>query len=129
MKKLVSLCEAIARQEGWEIPSSRCRRNHNPGNIRSSRFATNHGQIGIDDEGFAVFASDAHGFIALSLLLEVSYVELTLRKALYKYAPPSDHNDTEAYIRSVSEMTGIDADEKLTPTMFALSGDESITTR
>ena len=37
----------------------------------------------------------------------------TLRGVISRWAPPSDNNDTEAYIRNVSQKTGIKPDEKI----------------
>jgi hypothetical protein len=37
----------------------------------------------------------------------------TIRGVISRWAPPSDNNDTEAYIRNVSQKTGIKPDEKI----------------
>lgn len=108
---------AIAEHEGWMPPSekngfkgSRSYRNHNPGNLRSSPFAHS------TDGGYAVFANDFVGFNALQWdLLQKSRGNTvtglngksTLRELIYVWAPPSDSNDTEAYIRSVVRATGL----------------------
>lgn len=110
----MNILEAIAKQEGFDVPGSRAQRNHNPGNIVYGTFATHHGATGEDrdgihpgEPGFAVFPDDMIGFRALaSLLAAPRYNKLTIREAIYIYAPPED-NDTAAYIRNICEMTGL----------------------
>lgn len=92
----------IVRQDG-----SRAWRNNNPGNIRMGDFTKSAGAIG-DDGAFAIFPDEKGGFAALSKLLRgPTYSVLTLRKAMLRYAPPSDDNDTEAYIAALVEKTKI----------------------
>ena len=110
--QMISLCEAIARQEGWLRPDSRCRRNHNPGNIEYSAFARAHGATG-NDGVYAVFPDDTTGWHAMSTLLLVGYLNLTMAQAITKWAPPRA-NDTAAYIANVQEWTGITPDTRLT---------------
>jgi hypothetical protein len=113
---MISFCEAIARQEGWLDPTSRCRRNHNPGNIEYSEFARAHGASG-NDGVYAVFPDDATGWRAMSTLLQIGYLNLTMAQAITKWAPP-EQNDTEAYIANVQEWTGIAPDTRLTYPMI-----------
>ena len=58
MTRLESLCAAIQKNEGW-YPLSRSWRNNNPGNLRSSPFASS------ARGGFAQFANYASGWLAL----------------------------------------------------------------
>ena len=90
-------------------------RNNNPGNIRDSEFARKNGSIGKDDKGFAVFDSKDSGSKAMDGLLQ-NYARNgkdTISSILNKWAPPSDSNDTDAYIARVSQETGIDPNKKL----------------
>ncbi|PWV99207.1 uncharacterized protein DUF2272 [Hoeflea marina] len=85
-------------------------RQNNPGNIRPGNFSTTHGAIG-EAGNFAIFPSESVGFDAiLQLLSGPSYRDLTLEKAMLKYAPPEDSNNTEQYIVAIVSQTGIARD-------------------
>lgn len=85
---------------------SRSWRNFNPGNIRAGSFAQSQGSIG-DDGAFAIFPDERAGTEAIvSLLQTVSYVNLTLQQAIFRYAPPSE-NDSQKYLDFVVNKTGI----------------------
>lgn len=75
--------------------------NNNPGNIK---FA---GQPDAEpgDKGFAKFKSPEAGYSALRDHIEKRQ-GLTLEKYLSAYAPPTDGNDTEGYIRDASKVLG-----------------------
>lgn len=121
--KIEALMLAIASHEGWEPPASgdtsggsRAYRNHNPGNLRASPFAWS------TVDGFAVFRSDFVGFMALhwDLMQKARGNTVTglderssIRQLIYVWAPPSDNNDTEAYVRSVVEKMGVSASTTL----------------
>jgi hypothetical protein len=123
MLKLERLMLAIAEQEGWtnsiENPNligSRSWRNKNPGNLRSSPFAA-----GTRDR-FAVFNTEALGWEALrwDILQKAKGNTVTglngkstLSQLIHVWAPPSDNNDSLAYIRNIVKMTGIPADTTL----------------
>mgnify|MGYP005862859681 CR=1 FL=1 len=118
-QKVDDLMRAIARHEGWHpvgspdfIAGSRSFRHHNPGNLRKSPFEI----FNIDN--FSVFESDFIGYMALHWdLLQKSRGstvtglngQSTLRELLFIWAPPSDNNDTEAYVRSVERSMGVPA--------------------
>lgn len=88
---------------------SRSWRNNNPGNIIDGAFAENHGAIG-DDGKMAVFPDEAVGRAAvLALLTGQKYRNLSIRDAMYRYAPPSDNNDTDAYIAAIVATVGVSA--------------------
>ncbi len=122
-RKVDALMMAIAHHEGWHPPAdgdtsggSRAYRNHNPGNLRSSPYA--HSTV----DGFAVFRNDFVGFMALHWdLLQKSRGntvtgltgQSTIRDLIYVWAPPSDNNDTEAYIASVERSMGVPASTTL----------------
>ena len=113
----MTFCEAIARQEGWLVATSRARRNHNPGNIRAGYFANNHGAFG-SDGAFAIFRTDQDGFNAMSELLEGWYHGDTVQQALTRYAPPSENN-TPRYVADVCEWTGLTPTSLLTAYILA----------
>lgn len=85
---------------------SRAWRNFNPGNIEKGSFAEAQGSIGADTR-FAIFPSEAVGLAAVvSLLSSLSYRDLTLEKAINRYAPPSENN-TAGYVAFVTKQTGL----------------------
>lgn len=90
-------------------------RNNNPGNIRYGDWAKNHGAIGKDKDGFAVFPDKDMGSRAMDTLLK-RYIEKdgrkTVRSIVSKYAPPSE-NDTESYIARVSKKLGVKDNDSL----------------
>jgi hypothetical protein len=89
---------------------SRAWRNNNPGNIKDTDFAREHGAIGRDADGFAIFPDEDTGTQALVDLLNTdTYQGLTLGEAFERYAPPSE-NETENYIENIENWTGLDAD-------------------
>jgi hypothetical protein len=116
MLKIERLIYAMAEQEGW-IPlssspiynGSRSYRHHNPGNLRSSPF-----EIGKKD-GFSIFNTDIDGFSAFKWdiiqkakgnTITGLNGESTLTDLIYKWAPSSDNNDPNSYLRGVMARTG-----------------------
>ncbi|WP_256119878.1 lytic transglycosylase domain-containing protein [Escherichia coli] len=83
-------------------------RNNNPGNLRAARNASG------TDGAFVTFNSPDDGLSALARQLRLygSRGVNTVEGIIGKYAPPTENN-TAAYIRSVSDMTGFSADQKL----------------
>lgn len=82
---------------------------NNPGNLRSWKgYPTEH--------GFAKFPSADVGIRAMGAQLRLygsrDHLD-TLRQIISKYAPESDHNDTDAYVRDVSSKTGFKPDQRL----------------
>lgn len=91
---------------------SRAWRNNNPGNLRKSQFASEQGAIG-EAGGFAVFATQEAGRLALKALLQTeTYGKLTIEEAVKRYAPPSE-NGTAAYTKNLIKLTGLDVKTKL----------------
>jgi len=94
-------------------------RFNNPGNMRppGKRVITTHiGRATMrDGKQFLIFPDYATGRAELKRLLRDpdSYAQRTLAQAIPKFAPQSDHNDPDRYIRSVSERTGVAADTQL----------------
>ena len=96
-------------------------RNNNPGNIGRTDIAWE--GLATPDEmtpeqqeetRFAVFSAPEWGFRALARDLHSKWVRGldTIRKIITVYAPPSE-NDTEAYIRAVSNMMQVSPDQPL----------------
>ena len=92
-------------------------RNHNPLNIRRSKDQWKGMAEVQSDRAFVQFKSLEYGWRAAFYLLTRTYYHkyrlYTIRGIISRWAPPQDHNDTEAYIRNVSRLTGIDPDEPL----------------
>lgn len=99
---------AVAREEGWLDPTSRPRRNNNPGDIEAGRFATAHGATAADGR-YAIFPTADVGFAAMrALFLCPGYDGLTVAQAIARYAPSSENN-TVRYISNVCEWAGCKA--------------------
>jgi hypothetical protein len=83
-------------------------RDNNPGNLR---YAPNQ-EIGHNDSQsgrFAIFENPGLGAATQDrVLFGPNYRDLSISDTLYKYAPPSDNNDTEAYIADVTRRSGLD---------------------
>lgn len=85
-------------------------RNNNPGNIKDDGTLWQ-GRVGSDGV-FNIFQDTSWGIRALATDLsnKVKSGNDTIRKIVYKYAPPSE-NQTEAYVKAVAASTGIGADQ------------------
>lgn len=89
--------------------------NCNPGNIRRSRVRYKGERHPSLDPSFKQFESMEWGYRAMFILLDTyrrRYGLDTLRGMISRYAPPEE-NHTALYIDFVSDMTGIDPDEKI----------------
>ncbi|HCM3125521.1 TPA: hypothetical protein N3F75_004952 [Klebsiella aerogenes] len=89
-------------------------RNNNPGNLEASSSNPWVGQTGSDGR-FAKFVTPEHGIRALGRNL-LSYQRQgidTVGEIINRWAPPSDNNDTAAYIKSVCAQLGVKADQPL----------------
>jgi hypothetical protein len=87
-------------------------RNNNPLNLRPGQpYEGLRGQTG----GFCDFISPPWGFRAAlrNYITKYDRGVNTIRKLISEWAPPSDNNDTEAYIRTVSQKSGFGADEEI----------------
>ena len=88
-------------------------KNNNPGNIRASSSMQWLGAIG-QSNGWCVFASEQDGINAMKkLLMSKNYNHLTLRGAIYKWAPAKDNNSPERYTNYVSKTTNISPDKPM----------------
>lgn len=91
-------------------------RNNNPLNIRHSKnqwFGMKELQT---DKTFVQFVSRKFGYRAAFVLIRTYMVKHhanTIGKIIARWAPSSDGNNTQGYIRFVSKTTGIPADEPL----------------
>lgn len=79
---------------------------NNVGNIRASGAAFD--GKGAPQNGFETFATPQAGVAALVTNLK-SYGDISLRDAIYKWAPPSENNSA-AYLASVVKATGLNPD-------------------
>lgn len=89
-------------------------RNNNPGNLEFSASNPWVGQSG-DDGRFAKFETPEHGIRALGRNL-LSYQRQgidTVSDIINRWAPASDNNDTDAYIRAVCAQVGVTADQPI----------------
>lgn len=86
--------------------------NCNPGNIRRSRVRYKGELPHSTDPEFRQFESVEWGYRAIFMLLYTYHHRhgcRTLRQMIDRYAPPSE-NPTSAYLRFVSQQSGIDPD-------------------
>ena len=91
-------------------------RNNNPLNIRRSKDKWQGLDAKQSDSSFFKFESMEMGWRAAFVILTKTYYHkyrlFTIRKIISRWAPPAE-NDTEAYVKRVSDLTGIDPDEPL----------------
>lgn len=98
------ITEAIFRQEGMPAAYT------NPGNLRSAPWL-NHAAL---SNGFWQPATRAEGIAGSAHCVALRIAQgQTLRQLISAWAPPSDHNNTEAYIANVKLWAGI-PDENVT---------------
>ena len=96
--------------------NSRGIRNNNPGNIRWGddwKGLVPEGQR--TDKSFCQFKAPEFGIRAMIIILrnyQSKYGLKTITGIVKRWAPPNE-NDTQAYIRSVAQATGTDADKPI----------------
>lgn len=90
--------------------------NKNPGNIRNNPAINYQGEVPSTDKAFKQFSEIFWGYRAIfkDLIFKVTHGIDTIEHIIYMYAPPTDHNDTEAYVKAVVKESGIDRKAKLT---------------
>ncbi len=110
--EVLTFIEAIARQEGVNVPGSIPNRDDNPGDIVYGRWAQAHG--GLAAGRFARWTTMQAGYEAERELLTDDYLGLTVRQALMKWAPASDGNNVSAYEANVCTWTGMTPETVLT---------------
>ena len=90
-------------------------RNNNPLNIRYNPNNNWQGRVLVNNEReFEQFISMDYGFRAALLTIEtymLKYECNTIRKIISRWAPPTDGNNTEQYIRDVCMSTNIGGNE------------------
>ena len=109
----LSFIQAIARQEGFNVPGSRPHKRNNPGDIEEGKFSQSHGALPADGNRFAAWPTPEAGYAAMRSLLTAHYSGLTIEEALNKWAPPVE-NDVSAYLKNVISWTGMEASTILT---------------
>lgn len=128
----MTFLEAIAKQEGYYVVGSRPYRNNNPGDLIYCTESVKFGAIATDGR-FAKFSSLTMGWIALQKWLSVparistdgvlvgGYLGARIEQVIERFAPASDHNNTEAYILSVCRNTELKRTDVLTTEILSLS--------
>ena len=89
-------------------------RNNNPGNIRRNSDVFQ-GEKTSSDKEFKQFKSMAYGYRAIFKILSNYYRNYkldTIRKMIGRWAPENE-NDTDAYIKAVSDYAGIPTDDSI----------------
>ena len=118
---------SISEMEGWNLAGSRCRRNNNPGNLRSWKGVPVEG-------GYAKFPTPAEGWNALRRQVEVNIGRgLTLyqffggKKGVYAgYAPAGDDNKPRHYAEYVASRVKVPADVPLNTLYSEENGNDAI---
>ena len=85
-------------------------RNNNPTNIRHSPAYHWQGEVASDDRGFCVFIDNTWGYRATFKLLKnynQTHLLYTVPSIIRRWAPPSDGNNTNAYILRVCQIAGL----------------------
>ncbi len=118
----MTLMQAIARQEGFQLPGSRAERNNNPGNLNYEPWMAQRYSAALETippgykeaPRFACFPTGMDGWDAMRELLRLDYAGLTIREALRKWAPAGDGNDVSSYEKNVCQGTGMTPETVLT---------------
>jgi len=95
-------------------------RNNNPGNMMYDGIAQAHGAIGRNPmHDFAIFPDHQSGMDAIvGKLQSRSYqykngMPMTIHDAIFRWAPPTDHNDSPAYVEAIRRQTHLDPNEEM----------------
>lgn len=101
------LAQLIAKEEGFGLPNSLPTRDNNPGDLRHSPHSFHTaddpnaiGKIGTVDEGWADLERQLQLY---------GHRGLTLREAVYEFAPPTENN-SEAYLNFICRGLGCQPD-------------------
>ena len=109
---VLELAKAMAKMEGFGIPGALPTRNHNPGDLRRSKFQS------FTKDGFAYFPDDKTGWKALVYDLCIKITgksttgltpESTLRDLIYKWTA----TDRYAYLMFVANRLGVSFDYRI----------------
>lgn len=105
------IVDAIATGEGFFAPGNPPpKRNNNPGDLRAApwRIVGSYRIV----NGFAVFGSLAEGIAGAYHQVALDTARgLSLRQLIGKWAPGSDGNDTENYIRETARRIGMPSED------------------
>ena len=108
--------QLFAHSEGFGIPGAIPTIRHNPGDLRHAPH-TSHVGIGPNDIG--IEPNDDAGWADLERQLQLFADRgMTIREAVYVYAPPGDNNPTEAYLNTICTRLGLGPE---TPMSIALT--------
>ena len=83
---------------------------NNPGNLRPKSESLYPGQVGTGETKYGrlcIFSSVEAGRAEKRALLRRKYNPMSLRKAIFTYAPPADNNDSESYLSFVKRKAGL----------------------
>ena len=90
-------------------------RQNNAGNIRPNRNYTWDGASG-ENGGYLIFSDMRYGIRAMVKILR-NYTALhginTVRGIIYRWAPPSDNNPTDAYVQHVAKALDVGINEEI----------------
>ena len=93
-------------------------RNNNPGNLIRTNIAWQGKipQASNPDKKFEQFENVYYGLRAMlkDLINDINKGKNTVKLLISEYAPKSDNNDTDAYIKSVATTLGVSPTQKLT---------------
>lgn len=107
------LASLIAQEEGFGKPGAIPTLRHNPGDLRHSPHSAHPG----DPNAIGAIDTDEDGWMDLDRQLEIYAAHsMTLRAAIYAFAPPSENN-SERYLNFVCQGLGCTPD---TPVAEAL---------
>jgi hypothetical protein len=107
---MTKLALLISKMEGFGIPGAVPTTHNNPGDLRHSPHSQHPGGPSHAND-IGSIDTVQHGWQDLERQLQIYADEgLTLRQAINLYAPPSDHNETSAYLAFVAKGLGVDPD-------------------
>lgn len=83
-------------------------RANNPGALRTTNFTRRMGQIGVTQNGFAIFPDMETGRMAVFNLLKTNtYQNRTIAETMQAYAPWEDGNNPTSYANRVARYVGV----------------------
>lgn len=98
------LAEAIAHEEGFYVPGSLPSRDNNPGDLRHSPHSFH---TAGQPDAIGIIPTVADGWADLERQLALYGARgMTVEQMVYEYAPPSDGNNSQAYLTYVCKYVG-----------------------
>lgn len=112
---LHNLCRAIATGEGFFVSGSLPSRMFNPGDLRAAPWLSKTVTV----NGFVKFENLGLGIAGLyhQVALDVAR-GYSLRKLIYTYAPPSDGNNSENYLKETARRIGLDLSKDIDTPLY-----------